>query len=361
MAMVDADGRLWGRINLLDAILLVLLVAVLPLVYGAYVLFRTPAPVLTAVEPVSLVAGDNLRVTVRGLNLRPFLRVSFDTIQGVNFLFDDSTRAQVELNPMPPGVYDIVLYDYKQERSRLPKALTILPMPKPLPATEVVVVGRFVNLTPEQAAQLTAGMRLPGGGEVLEVGKAGPAAPKVYAGGSTIDLPTPKVLQLAATLKLGCDLRAPSGYPECYGANFPFRPTYMGPVATPLGDLAFQVDQLGGAQPFEQVNVTVRFTGTSAMLAQIRPGDVDAVVADNELAAGAKVISAGPQRRISDDAAEQQAVLAIRSQRTAAGWLYVTTPLRAGSSFSFRTPRYEIGGTIVAIAPARQAEASAPK
>lgn len=361
MAMVDTDGRLWGRINLLDAILLVLLVAILPLAYGAYVLFRTPAPVLTAVEPASLITGENLRVTVRGVNLRPFLRVSFGTIQGVNFLFDDSTRAQVELNPMSPGVYDVVLYDYKQERSRLPNALTILPAPKPLPVSEVIVVGRFVNLQPEQASQLKAGMSLPGGHQLREVGRPAPAAPKVYAGGSTIDLPTPNVLQLPVIVKMGCDLRAPSGYPECYGASFPLRPTYMGPLATPLGDLAFQVDQLAGAQPFEHVNVTVRFTGSPVMLAQIRPGDVDAVIADNELATGAKVISVGPQRRISDDAAEQQVVLVIRSQRTAGGWMYVTTPLRAGSTFSFRTPRYEIGGTIVAVSPGRPAEAGAPK
>lgn len=361
MAMVDADGRLGGRINLLDAILLVLLVALLPLAYGAYVLFRTPPPALTSIEPASLVEGPNLRVIVRGVNLRPFLRVSFSTIQGVNFLFDDSTRAQVELNPMPPGVYDVVLYDYKQERSRLRNALTILPPLKPLPVTEVIVVGRFVNLKPEQAAQLKPGLSLPGGGQLLEVGRPAPAAPKVYAGGSTIDLPTPGVLQMAAIVKMGCDLRAPSGYPECYGASFPLRPTYMGPLATPLGELAFQVDQLGGAQPFEPVNVTVRLTGSPAMLAQVRSGDVDAMIADNELASGAKVTSVGPQRRLSDDAAEEQVVLTIRAQRSLAGWIYGTTVVRTGSVFGLRTPRYEIGGTVVSISPAREGQASAPK
>lgn len=353
MAMVDAEGRLGGRINLLDAILLVLLVALLPLVYGAYLLFRTPAPVLTSIEPVTLTLteGPNLRVIVRGVNLRPFLRVSFGTVQGLNFLFDDSTRAQVELNPMAPGVYDVVLYDYKQERSRLPSALTILPVARPAPVTEVIVVGRFVKLTPEEAAKLTAGLTLPGGQQLLEVGTPAMATPKVYAGGPTIDLPAPKVLQLPVRIKMGCELRAPGGYPECYGANLPFRPTYIVPLPTPLGELAFQVDQLAGTQPFERLNVTVRFAGPPGLLSQIRAGDVDVAIADNELASGATVISVGSQRRVSDDIAEQQVVFAVRSQRTPTGWIYVATPLRLGSPFVFRTPRYEIGGAILSLSP----------
>ncbi len=361
MAMVDADGRLWGRFNLLDAVLAVLLVGLLPLGYGAYVLFKTPPPRLTAIEPATLTAGPNLRVTVRGVNLRPFLRVSFDTFQGMSFLFSDSTRAQVELNDMPPGVYDVVLYDYKQERARLPKALTILPPPTPLPTTKIIVVGRFTNLKPEQAAQIKAGMSLPGGDELLEVGRPAPATPKVYANGPMIDVPVANLVQLPVKLRMGCDVRAPNGYPECHGVSFPLRPTYMGPVATSLGHLAFQVDQLSGTQPSEKVTVAVRFTGLPGLLAQIRQGDVDAAIAENELAAGATVIGVAPQRRLGDDAAEQQVTFRVHSQRTAAGWTYVTSPLRVGSPFSFRAPRYELSGTVLSITPGRPARPDQPK
>ena len=52
MTIVDRDGRLFGRLNLLDAILMVLAFGLVPLGYGAYVLFRTPTPRLMAVEPV---------------------------------------------------------------------------------------------------------------------------------------------------------------------------------------------------------------------------------------------------------------------------------------------------------------------
>ena len=51
MALVDEQGRLFGRVNLLDAILAVCILGLVPLAYGAYVLFRTPEPRLTAVDP----------------------------------------------------------------------------------------------------------------------------------------------------------------------------------------------------------------------------------------------------------------------------------------------------------------------
>ena len=350
MAMVDANGRLWGRVNLFDAVVAVLVLALLPLGYGAYVLFRTPLPALTAIEPASVADGPNLRVTIRGVNLRPFLRVSFGTIQGKTFSFDDSTRAQVELNAMPPGVYDVVLYDYKQERSRLTNAFTVLPAATPLPTTKVIVVGRLINLKAEQAAQVKPGMSLPYGNELLEAGRVGPAWARVYVSGPSTDIPVKNLLQVPVILRMGCDVRAASGYPECHGARFPLRPTFMGPLDTAAGDMALQVDQLAGDQPFERVFVVVRVAGTPGVLSQIRIGDVDAAIAENELASGATVSAVAPLRLLSQEAADAQVTFLVRMQRTPAGWMYqTTTPLRSGSSFAFRTPRYELAGTVLTV------------
>ena len=79
MALVDEQGRLFGRVNLLDAIMAVVIVGLVPLAYSAYLLFRTPEPRLTAVEPSSLILGPNLRVSVKGENFRPYMRVSFNS------------------------------------------------------------------------------------------------------------------------------------------------------------------------------------------------------------------------------------------------------------------------------------------
>ena len=128
MSLVDDRGRVGGRINLIDAIVVVLVVVLVPVAYGAYLLFRTPAPKLLTVEPAKQYQGPNLRVTVNGENLRPFMRVSFGGVQGRTFLIGSTKYAQVDLPDLGPGTYDVELYDFMQEVDRLPKALTILPM-----------------------------------------------------------------------------------------------------------------------------------------------------------------------------------------------------------------------------------------
>lgn len=360
MALVDADGRIFGRWNLLDAIIAVLLVGLLPLGYGAYALFKTPPPILTAVEPATLTAGDNLRVVIRGIDLRPFLRVSFDNYQGRTFLFSDSTRAEVELNDMPPGVYDVVLYDHTKERWRLPKAFTLLPPPRPLPTTQVTVVGRFTSLTAEQVAQVKPGMSVPGI-EVIEVGQPTSSVPKVYSGGLIMDLPVARQLQVPVRIRLGCEIRVASGYPECFALNFPLRPTYIGQVTTPIGVLSFQVDQFSGSEPSQTAQVTVRFSGAPSLLSQLRVGDVDLGIADNQLAAGATIAAMGPLEDPGAETARREVTLQINVHSTAGGLIYVTSPVRLGGGLSFRTPRYELSGTVLAITRARSAALGAAR
>src|SRR5215218_10431037 len=141
MAMVDQQGRLFGRFNLVDAVVAVFVLGLIPLLYGAAVLFRTPPPKLTSIEPSSLASGGGQRVTIHGENLRPYMRVSFGNNQGRSFLFKSINEAQIELNDMSPGVYDVVLYDVAQEQSRLAQAFTVLA--SALPPTKVIMVGVF--------------------------------------------------------------------------------------------------------------------------------------------------------------------------------------------------------------------------
>jgi hypothetical protein len=51
MTLVDNRGRILGRYNLIDLALVCVVLGLIPLGYGAYLLFRTPLPSLTAVEP----------------------------------------------------------------------------------------------------------------------------------------------------------------------------------------------------------------------------------------------------------------------------------------------------------------------
>ena len=47
MPVIDERGRVFGRLNLVDAAIVVLVLVLVPAAYGAYVLFKEPAPKLT--------------------------------------------------------------------------------------------------------------------------------------------------------------------------------------------------------------------------------------------------------------------------------------------------------------------------
>src|SRR5580765_2025675 len=145
MAIVDERGRIGGRVNLIDAVAAFLILVLIPVAFGAYLLFRTPQATLTSVNPPRLYQGVNLRVEVVGENLRPFMRVRFNTLQGRTFMIGGTHGAMVDLPDLEPGVYDVSLYDYMQEVSRLPKALTILPL-APVPTVEMLVEGAFKDV-----------------------------------------------------------------------------------------------------------------------------------------------------------------------------------------------------------------------
>jgi hypothetical protein len=349
MAIVDDQGRLFGRMNLLDAVLVVLLAGVLPLTYAAYALFRQPLPALTSVEPASLVVGPNLRVKIRGQNLRPFLRVSFGDHQGLNFLFNNSTEAEVELRDMPPGTYDVVLYDYTQERARLSKAFTIAP--SPLPANQVLVVGMLGNLTAEQASKVVAGLEIPGVGTVVEVSTPRPELRKALAGYAVVEIPVEHAVRVPVTLRAGCEVRASQGIPQCVVAGIGLQATMMLILPTPFGALPFQVDQVLGTVPLERLRAVVRFNTTSSLVDQITVADIDVGVSTNELAATAVVVQAPPSRRVSDQTSERDVTLTIRAQRLETGLMYGLTPLRAGSAFLLRTKTYELQGTVMQLTP----------
>src|SRR5205814_8070968 len=64
MAIVDERGRLGGKVNLIDAVVAFLILILIPVAFGAYLLFRTPTPKLTALNPPALNQGPNLRIEV---------------------------------------------------------------------------------------------------------------------------------------------------------------------------------------------------------------------------------------------------------------------------------------------------------
>jgi hypothetical protein len=356
MAIVDERGRLFGRLNLLDAVLLVLLMGIVPLAYAAYALFREQPPRITSVTPDRVAQALEIRLTVKGENLRPYMRVSADNQQAVDFLFRSTTQVEAPFYNLPPGQYDIIIYDQAQERFRLPNALTVLP--SALPATEIVAVGAFGNLDAAGAAKITPGMSLGDLGEVIAVGKPLPDLTNVFASPGLVGVPIANALRLPAVVRFRCYVRAQQGRPSCVVEDAVISPPAL--LVLPMGaeKIPFQVEQVRSPHPLEAVPIQIRLTGPPSVLSLIKAGDVDLGATTNELAAMATVTGAGPVRRQSDAVAEIDVRLMAQLQRVDGVWLYDAAPLRSGSAIHLLNKRYEARGVVIDVASAEKGAAA---
>ena len=119
MTPLDTDRRSSLRFNLVDVVVAIVILGLIPIAYGAYLLFRTPPPTLVSVSPVRLFEGHNQRLEIDGANLRPFMRVSLNSTPARSFLIGSTKYALVDLPDLKPGEYDVVLFDAVREVARL--------------------------------------------------------------------------------------------------------------------------------------------------------------------------------------------------------------------------------------------------
>jgi hypothetical protein len=100
MTVIDDRGRLFGLINLIDAGVGVLVIAVVAMIAVGFSVFKVPGTAeLTTVEPASQPAGASIRLLVRGKNFLPFMRVSVQRT-------GDSAKAVQRANANPKAPVD---------------------------------------------------------------------------------------------------------------------------------------------------------------------------------------------------------------------------------------------------------------
>ena len=218
MPVVDDRGRLFGKINLIDAAVAILVLLLLPLSYSAYLLFRTLPPTIGLLRPATVTAGTNATVELTGTNLRPFLRARIGGQEAKAFLIQSPSRGEIKVPDLPPGTYDIILYDEGQELVRRTAGLTIVApteSPSPPPGTfSAQVRGVFTNLTNAEVRGLKVGIRFSGDAgasvaEVLALDRPEPAMQRVKIGPNTvISTPIPANFQVPAILDVRCALAA---------------------------------------------------------------------------------------------------------------------------------------------------------
>ena len=125
MRMLDDNGRVFGKLNLIDASVALFVVVLVPLAYLSWQLFRQPPPVIDSIVPEVVSPGkDATTVQLRGRYFRPALRANVGSV-GTEYLYESPERAELRVPEIGPGAYDLVLFDAFAEISRRPNALRV--------------------------------------------------------------------------------------------------------------------------------------------------------------------------------------------------------------------------------------------
>ncbi len=143
MPVIDDRGRLFGKLNLIDAIVMVVAMGLIPLSYGAFMLFREQPPIITSIQPMQVTQGQPNTLLLTGEGFRPFLVARLGDFESSGFLVESPTIAEARMPDIPAGNYDFVLYDQARELVRMPGAITVVPPSAPITAIATVRV-RFV-------------------------------------------------------------------------------------------------------------------------------------------------------------------------------------------------------------------------
>ena len=257
MALIDNQGRVFGRFNLIDLLLVALLLALLPGAYAARVLFREPPATLRSISPPAVSQGDDRLLELTGTNFRPFMRVSVGPAQAPRFDFYGATQAFV---PVPPGleagVYDVVLFDHAREVSRLAGALTITGPARPT-YIRLQLSGAFAGLAPEAAGKMVVGSPLDSAENsmivITKLGAPQPAIARVrISEQSTASVPVANRVDVPATVVMSCPtIVAPDGTMRCGTGGVILAPDVHITVQGPAGRQLFRIDRIESVLPPE--------------------------------------------------------------------------------------------------------------
>ncbi len=355
MTIVDDHGRLFGRINLVDAAAAGLVLLLIPLAYGTYLLFRPAVPRIDSVEP-SVISREEIRIAaggrltgkfkVKGTGFTPLLRARIGDVEALGYVFETPNSADILVGPVPPGSHDLVLMDGVQEVARAVGAISV----QPEPTSFVRAVGWFTNLDAETAKTLNVGLAFPASTpafEILAIGPAQPARSRVRLAGSSIDRLVEGLVEREAVVTLRCD---PAGDNPCTLGERP--ENLEGPVllslAGPTRGLQFAVQELLPPSAPRPASVRIRLQSDAATL--VRIGDRDRLLDER-----AAVVTSSSRTPTGATVALQ---LGLDDSRE--GWRYRGQSVKAGAPFRLSTDRYEALGTIESVALSEMPAARTP-
>jgi hypothetical protein len=344
--LVDSQGRVFGRVNIVDAIAIVVVALLVPVAYGTYLLFRPSTPRIDSVtrsaisrEELRIAAGSTLsaKLKVRGSGFNPMLRAIIGTTPALGFVFEDPTSADVIVGPIPAGTHDLVLIDGVQEVARAVGAVTI-ESPTQL---AVRLVGWLIDLEPPVADALkVAPSPTAAGLTIVALGPSVPARERVDWFGRTADVPIPNRVEREAVLDVPCDPRRLDEVCNISGIALSPPDRLIVPLHTPQGVLRFAIAEVLPPTRPVAAAVRVRFSGASE-LSMIAVGDRDRLL---DLQRAAVVESIGSRSNASVDV-----TLRVGADVSRDGWRYRGHLLAPGAPFQLTTDRYTIKGAVESL------------
>lgn len=347
MSMIDDRGRLFGRVNLVDALIIAFVIVLLPMAYGTYLLFRPAQPRIDSVEPSQITAAERrigngssltAKFKIRGSGLTPLLRARVGGNDALGLVFESPNSADVLIGPTPPGKHDLVLVDGVQEVARANGAIDI----QASTGTPIRLSGWLLDLDPAAARAVTPDATLPADSpssfQVVATGADQPSHARIHFGGAIVDGPAGGAIDREAVVIARCD--SPPLYETCSVGGQVIGGT--APLALTLpGSYRFELhDVLPMAEPVA-ATIAVRFTGPAAALVQ--PGDQDALLDSRH----ARVAAINGK-----DAAGANVTLSLGLDHSREGWRYRGRLVRPGGSLPMTTSRYETTALVLSISTA---------
>jgi hypothetical protein len=388
--LIDDRGRLFGRWNVIDAFFALLVLLAIPVAYGAFLLFRVPVPEVTAIEPATVKEHELATITVKGRDLRPFLRARIGAAPA-SFLVQSPTAGEIKLPDLTAGTYDVALFDEVNQLVVKPGALTVVAPPAP-PVAQVALqaVGAFVGLTKETAALIGSKMTFRGEqgsaplAEVVALRPPEPMTARVRISENTYAAAPLPQLRVPAIVRLNClavnEACTIGGTTVARGTvvSLPLAASSDGGAKPGPNQVGFQVDQLipeGTRAEFPATaTVRVRFAAGPELLTAMKVGDRDLGTGGSDSERAVLTSIGGDQQTVSAiTSAESSVRRSLQVQQnvltfagtvrvpvvfTPSGWSYKDRPVKVGAPFNFETVSGAMLGWIleVDIAPERGAQ-----
>jgi hypothetical protein len=353
MPLIDHDGRLFGRLNLVDALCVLFVIGLVPVAYGSLLLFRPARPRIASVAPTAINQEDRRiangveirsKLKVKGDHLTPMLHAFIDTTPAIGFTFESPTSADVIVGDVPLGTHDLILFDGVQEVARAHRAVAILPAPR----AAVRIVGVLIALDESAAHRLSPGQRFDVDGvpaaELLQLGDVVAEQRQIAMTGGHVEAASTGSWQRPVLARVFCQ---PDPDASICRVD-----------ATPLAAASQQIVTLPGTTPALRVRVIdvlpdsaprmatvrVRVTGQHELADRIRSGDRD--IRDGALDDRAATVTAAPQNRSADTF---DVLVRLGLDRAGDGWRYRAQGLAPGDPFALTTDRYALSGSVISI------------